>query len=181
MYLGKELMPIHIIVDGYNFIRRSRHLNNLDRQDILLGREALQEMLSAYKKAKRHRITVVFDGQNALPSPGRHVQAKGIQIIFSRNGRTADDVIKQIASQEREKALIVSSDNEVVEFCTSQGAAVIRSEAFENSVYQAVYSSGSGSDMERTADERKPGTKKKGPAKRLSKKERRHGRKVVKL
>ena len=175
-------MSLHIIVDGYNLIRRSPQLNELDRQDILLGREALQDMLFAYKKAKRHRITVVFDGQNALPGAGQGAQPKGIQVIFSRNGRSADDVIKKIALQEREKAVIVSSDNDVIDFCTSQGAAVIRSEDFENTLYQAVYSSGNGrGGMEIAVDERKTGTKKKGPAKRLSKKERRHRRTAGKL
>ena len=174
-------MSIHIVVDGYNFIRRSRHLNDLDRQDILLGREALQDMLSAYKKVKRHRITVVFDGQNAVPGAGQRAQSKGIHTIFSRNGRSADDVIKKIALQEREKAVIVSSDNDVIDFCTSQGASVIRSEDFENTLYQAAYSSGNGRGMEISGDERNTGTKKKGPAKRLSKKERRHRRKTGKL
>jgi predicted RNA-binding protein with PIN domain len=174
-------MSLHIVVDGYNFIRRSRRLNDLDRQDILLGREALQDMLSAYKKARRHRITVVFDGRNALPGAERRGPVKGIQIIFSRNGRSADDVIKKIASQEREKALIVSSDNDVFDFCTSQGAAAIRSEDFESSLYQTVFSTGRGEKKRVAEDERKAGTKKKGPAKRLSKKERRRGLKVDKL
>lgn len=174
-------MSLHIVVDGYNFIRRSRQLNDLDRQDILLGREALQDLLCAYKKASRHRITVVFDGRNAMAGAERRAPASGIQIIFSRNGRSADDVIKKIASQEREKALIVSSDNDVFDFCTSRGAAAIRSEDFENSLYQTVYSADRRGEMRVAADERKAGTKKKGSAKRLSKKERRLGLRVGKL
>jgi predicted RNA-binding protein with PIN domain len=176
-------MGLHVIVDGYNFIRRSHHLNELDRQDILLGREALQDMLFAYKKVRRHRITVVFDGQNTLSGVGLAAQpkAKGIRVVFSRNGRSADDVIKKMASREREKALIVSSDNAVHDFCASQGSAVMHSEDFEQTIYQSLYSSGDELDVEINEGHRKQGTKKKGPAKRLSKKERRHRRRVNKL
>jgi len=40
-------MSIHIIIDGYNLIRQSTTLSILDQQDIMLGREALVDMLAA--------------------------------------------------------------------------------------------------------------------------------------
>jgi predicted RNA-binding protein with PIN domain len=58
-------MSIHIIIDGYNLIRQSTTLSTLDQQDIMLGREALVDMLAAYRKIKPHRITVVFDGRSS--------------------------------------------------------------------------------------------------------------------
>jgi hypothetical protein len=174
-------MALHIIVDGYNFIRSSRQLNALDRQDLQLGRETLQNMLSAYKKTKGHRITVVFDGQGMLSSQSQRYQVKGVQIIFSRTGRSADDVIKNIAAREREKALIVSSDREVMNFCTSQGATAISSENFEDTVWRAIYDVEAENEKKITAGERKAGTKKRGPSRRLSKKERQLRRKVGKL
>jgi len=174
-------MALHIIVDGYNFIRSSRRLNALDRQDLQLGREALQDMLSAYKKTKGHRITIVFDGQGTLSSQPQRYQAKGVQIIFSRTGRSADDVIKNMASREREKALVVSSDGEVMNFCTSQGATAISSEDFEDTVWRAIYDVESENEKKTAFSERKSGTKKRGPSRRLSKKERQLRRKVGKL
>jgi len=63
----KDTLSIHIIIDGYNLIRQSNSLSILDMQDIQLGREALVDMLAAYKKVKPHRITVVFDGTTAPP------------------------------------------------------------------------------------------------------------------
>ena len=61
-------MSLHIIIDGYNLIRQSKKLGDLDLQDIRLGRDALVEMLAMYKKFKAHRITVVFDGTGSCPS-----------------------------------------------------------------------------------------------------------------
>ena len=55
-------MSLHIIIDGYNLIRQSGQLSMLDMQDLQLGREALVDMLAAYKRFKAHRITVVCDG-----------------------------------------------------------------------------------------------------------------------
>ncbi|MGD8471493.1 MAG: NYN domain-containing protein, partial [Desulfobacteraceae bacterium] len=106
-------MSIHIIIDGYNLIRQSTALSNLDQQDIMLGRDALIDMLAAYRKMKPHRITVVFDGrQSPVFSPQRNRQ-RGISIWFSRSGESADEVIKRMANRDREKALVVSSDREV--------------------------------------------------------------------
>jgi predicted RNA-binding protein with PIN domain len=75
-------MSIHIIIDGYNLIRQSNSLSDLDRQDIQLGREALLDMLAAYQRIKRHMITVVFDGTNAPPFSQHENRVKGI--IFSQ-------------------------------------------------------------------------------------------------
>ena len=106
-------MSIHIIIDGYNLIRQSTTLSTSDQQDIMLGREALLDMLAAYRKIKPHRITVVFDGHNSpVFSPQRNRQ-KGISLRFSRSGESADEVIKRMAHREREKALVVSSDRDV--------------------------------------------------------------------
>ena len=90
-------MAIHIIIDGYNFIRQSGELAALDRQDLQLGRDALVDMLAAYKKLRAHKITVVFDG-TADPAlfPSRD-RAKGIAVRYSKGGESADDLIKRLA------------------------------------------------------------------------------------
>ncbi len=173
-------MSIHIIIDGYNLIRQSDSLNTLDRRDIQLGRKSLLDTLAAYKRIKRHRITVVFDGTNAPPFSQRKDQIKGIEIKFSRSGESADAVIKRMAAREREKALVVSSDLDVVNFATSRGAATISSPAFEEKIAMSA-------DMDTKGIENEddggwiPTTKKKGPSRRLSKKKRRDRVKIRKL
>ena len=88
-------MSIHIIIDGYNLIRQSNRLSILDLQDIQLGRDALVDMLAAYKKVKSHRITVVFDGTRAPLFSQQRTRLKGITVIFSHKGESADTVIKK--------------------------------------------------------------------------------------
>ncbi len=167
-------MSLHIIIDGYNLIRQSATLSDLDRQDIQLGREALINMLAAYKKIKHHKITVVFDGTNAPFISLHRDKIKGIEINFSRIGESADTVIKRMALTEREKALIVSSDMEIVNAVTSQGASTISSPMFEEKIAMAKYMSVKDIDSENEGGWI-PTTKKKGPSKRLSKKNEKTG------
>jgi predicted RNA-binding protein with PIN domain len=173
-------MSIHIIIDGYNLIRQSKSLGALDRQDLQLGREALLDMLSAYKRIKRHTITVVFDGTKAPPFSQHKDQIKGIKVKFSRRGEFADAVIKRMAAKLREKALVVSSDLDVIHFSASKGSATIDSPGFEEKMAMAVYMDTKGMESEETVGWI-PTTKKKGPGRRLSKKQRHSRVKIKKL
>lgn len=173
-------MSIHIIIDGYNLIRSSSSLSSLDQQDIQLGREALLDTLSAYKRIRPHKITVVFDGTNAPLFEQPQDQIKGIRIKYSRSGESADTVIKRMAVKEREKALIVSSDLDVVNFAASVGAATISSPAFEEKIIMATYMDKKGIENQEQGGWI-PTTRKKGPSRRLSKRKRRNRVKIRKL
>ena len=83
-------MSVHIIIDGYNLIRQSAVLGRLDQMDLQLGRDAFIDQLAAYKRIKRHQITVVFDGSGEFSFLGNKGQEKGIKIRFSRRGETAE-------------------------------------------------------------------------------------------
>jgi len=175
------MMPLHIIVDGYNLIRNSAALEELDRQDIQLGREALMEMLAAYKKIKHHKITVVFDGADAPIFSQSHDRVKGIAVRFSRAGETADDLIKRMAAHDREKALIVSSDREIVAAAAACLAATIGTAEFEQKIFMAG-ADGSGSSQEDDVVGSRPfSTQKKGPRRRAPKSRRRNRRRIGKL
>ena len=173
-------MSIHIIIDGYNLIRQSSSFSDLDRQDIQLGREALLDSLAAYQRIKHHKITVVFDGANAPTFSRNKYRVKGISVKFSHKGELADSVIKRMVSREREKALVVSSDMDVVNFAATKGAATIRSSDFEEKITMAAYMDIKGIERE-GEDGWIPTTKKKGPSKRLSKRKRRDRIKTRKL
>ena len=157
-------MSIHIIIDGYNLIRQSNSFSELDRQDIQLGREALLDTLAAYKKIKRHKITVVFDGTSAPVFSQNRIQVKGIRVKFSRTGESADAVIKRMASREKEKALVVSSDLDIVNFSAAKGTATISSAEFEEKMALAVYMDIKGIEHQDDGGWI-PTTKKKGPSK----------------
>lgn len=173
-------MSLHIIIDGYNLIRQSASLSRLDEQDILLGREALMDKLAAYRKIKHHPITVVFDGQNSPAFAQQRRRQKGISIRFSPKRTSADEVIKRMACREREKAMVVSSDRDVIDYAAACGAATISAQQFEAKIDMAGHFDGHDDET----DDNKawtPTTKKKGPARRLSKRQRRNRSKIKKL
>ncbi len=174
-------MALYIIIDGYNLIRQSNTLSCLDQQDIQMGREALIDSLALYKRIKGHRITVVFDGTDAEAFSQTKDQIKGIDIRFSRIGEQADAVIKQLATRFREKALVVTSDRDVADFAASKGATSISSPEFEERLVMAAYLETKGSDDIQEDSGWNPTTKKKGPQRRLSKKDRRRKVKLRKL
>lgn len=173
-------MSVHIIIDGYNLIRQSRPLRILDRQELQLGRDGLLDMLARYKRMKGHRITVVFDGINAPPFSQQRDHVKGIKIKFSRKGESADAVIKRMVSREKEKALVVSSDLSITQFAASKRAATISAPLFEEKVSMTAYSGIKGIEKEDDGGW-VPTTKKKGPSRRRSKRERRNRAKIKKL
>lgn len=172
-------MAVHIIIDGYNFIRNSDSLRALDRQDIQLGREALVDLLAAYKRIRPHRITVVFDGTGAPEFSAARDRVKGITVRFSRSGETADAVIKRMAARERERALVVSSDRSIVRSASASRAAIIDASEFEHRLQLAAAAGGAMADTD--SDGWVPTTRKKGPARRLPKRRRRNRSKVRKL
>jgi len=173
-------MTIHIIIDGYNLIRQSGCLGSLESQSIQAGRDALVELLAAYRRVKRHHITVVFDGSGApcdFPSRDR---IQGVSIVFSRCGELADAVIKRMAAKEKEKAIVVSSDQDIIRYSAASGCATLSSPVFEQKLMMAAHANSGDPDSDSDGGWI-PTTRKKGPARRLSKRMRQNQIKTDKL
>ncbi len=176
-----KFMGLHIIIDGYNLIRRSPAMARIDRQDLEAGRMALVRRLAAYKKVKQHRLTVVFDGAGGPAGSLRRDRIQGIEIRFSGPGETADTLIKRMVRNCSEKVLVVSSDREVAGFAAAAGAQSLESELFEQRLAMVEMMELKGPVDEVPERTRRVSTRKKGPARRLSKKRRRQQRMLAKL
>jgi predicted RNA-binding protein with PIN domain len=169
---------MHLIVDGYNLIRQSPRLQLLDAMDLQAGREALLESLAHYRSRSHHQITVVFDGwQRGDLKEGRD-RYQGLLIIYSRRGERADEVIKRLLQQERERALVVTSDREIQGFAEQVKAAWINAGQFE---FSYLREPAEAADLEAEAESAAKGTRKKGPARRLSKRLRQRRQRLKKL
>jgi predicted RNA-binding protein with PIN domain len=167
---------MHIIVDGYNLIRQSDVLRQSERISLEEGRRALVRSLADYRKLRGHRITVVFDGwEGGSPTEERDC-AGGVEIIYSRLGEKADEVIKRLVAAGSEEILVVTSDREIVTFAARRGKTSIASLAFAERIERIAAGSSSEADSpgetEEEDDDRRAAAKKKGPARRLSKQKR---------
>ncbi len=163
-----------IIVDGYNLIRQWPELARLDRADLQSGREALLRELQSYRRAKRHKITVVYDGREQGGFSEGIESAAGIGVRYSKRGETADAVICRLVAQGGEGVVVVSSDREVAEAARRRGAAWISAAEFVNRVEASRLDSLKGGEDE----EMRPVKAGKGEARRLPKAERRRERRL---
>jgi predicted RNA-binding protein with PIN domain len=166
---------MHIIVDGYNLIRQSDTFRQAERKSLEEGRNALIRSLAGYRKLRGHRITVVFDGWvGGSPLEERDL-AGGVEIVYSRLGEKADEVIKRLLAKGDEEVLVVTSDREIAVFAVRRGKSAIASAEFDERLEQVAAGSfpadASGTEDEEDDDNR-PGMKRKGPSRRLSKTQR---------
>lgn len=174
-------MAIHLIIDGYNLIRQSPRLSAIEAGDLEDGRQALLELLARYRQSRsRHKVTVVFDGWlGGGLREGRDLQ-QGIQVIYSRRGERADEVIKRLAAREGSRAVVVSSDRELQETAEQAGGAWIAALEFER-LHLDGPGHGGAEDTEEDGSAASGRLEKKGPSRRLPKRQRQRQQRLRKL
>lgn len=155
---------MHLIIDGYNFIGRQKGL----RGDLEGKRARLIEQLTAYRRIKKLPVTVVFDGSGT----GAAERSGGIEVIFSGQGESADDVIIRMAENFREGCTVVSSDRAVRDQVQRSGGIAIYSGEFETRLHAVLHQEGTPPTKFDETETPRP-TEKKGNPHKLSKTERR--------
>lgn len=169
---------MRIIIDGYNYIRQT-DLRRFENISLEKGRDELIRRLAVYKKARGHKITVVFDGIIGGSHSEERDRTAGISIIFSRRGETADEVIKRIIRNSAEEIMVVSSDREVASAAERKGFTAVSSPVFAGKMAEAEFRfsvpmADKGEDYGLKRD-------KKGPSKRIPRRKRTDQRHINKL
>ena len=102
-----------IIVDGYNIIFAWEDLSEQARSDLDAARRKLCDTLSSYAGFTKCRLVVVFDGYKQKGNPGEKSQFHNIQVVFTREGETADAYIESLANDigGNYAVRVASSDN----------------------------------------------------------------------
>jgi predicted RNA-binding protein with PIN domain len=115
----------HLLVDGYNVTKTGYGALALDQQ-----RARLLAGLGGLAARTGAEVTVVFDGSDgavpvAVPAP------RGVRLLFSRTGETADEVLRRLVRHEPEgrPVVVVSSDREVADGVRRSGARPVPSVA----------------------------------------------------
>lgn len=173
-------MPPRIIIDGYNLIRQSPDLRRYDNEEVARGREKLMSMLASYRALKQCPMTVVFDGWDEGGLTEHHSREKGIEVIYSRRGEKADEVIKRLVTQTQDAVIVVTSDSGIAHFCKGRRCEILPSPLFEEKVAFAQYADQKGG-LENEEPLPPRTTRKKGPSKKLPKSKRRQLESLKKL
>ena len=93
----RPLKEKYIIVDGYNIIFAWDELKG--HQDLDAARRQLCDILASYAGFTKCRLVVVFDGYKAPGNPGEKGPLHNIQVVFTREGQTADQYIEALAAE----------------------------------------------------------------------------------
>ena len=117
---------MHLIIDGYNVMhalpmeKEWPGQASKDRRAFFIGK------VGAYLGTRNHRATLVFDGTKGGEDMGGHETHGRLEVVYSRRGEEADDVIKRMLEESGNprEVLVVSSDKGITGYVRSLGASV---------------------------------------------------------
>jgi predicted RNA-binding protein with PIN domain len=118
------LPKAHLVVDGYNVTKRGFGEMSLEQQ-----RNRLVGGLGGIAAQTGAEVTVVFDGAERVhglpPAP------RGVRVLFSRKGETADELIRRLVRAEPagRAVVVISSDREVADGVRRHGAYPLAADA----------------------------------------------------
>ncbi len=167
-----------VIVDGYNLLgvrERGFSAGNFMTET---ARERLILELSGYHQRKGLAVTLVFDGwRDGLASEQREWRS-GVEVIYSRRGERADQVIDRLAQELGRACAVVSSDREVSRRARAAGAFVMGSQEFALRLMEAVRPAPLPSDRREEEARPRRAPEKKGNPRKLPKAVRARQRKL---
>ncbi|MDD5863071.1 MAG: TetM/TetW/TetO/TetS family tetracycline resistance ribosomal protection protein [Firmicutes bacterium] len=121
----------YILVDGYNIIFAWEDLAAQAKDDLDAARRQLCDALSSYAGFTKCRVVVVFDGYKQKGNPGEKHQDHNIQVVYTKEGETADAYIEALAHEiGQDYAVRVASSDGLVQL-SSLGSGVLRMSARE--------------------------------------------------
>jgi len=121
----------YIIVDGYNIIFAWDDLAAQARADLEAARRRLCDILSSFAGFTKCRMVVVFDGWKQKGNPGEKTQFHNIQVVYTKEGETADAYIEALAGEiGNNYAVRVASSDGLVQL-SSFRSGVLRMSARE--------------------------------------------------
>ncbi len=121
----------YIIVDGYNIIFAWEDLAAQARSDLDAARRQLCDYLSSFAGYTKCRLVLVFDGYKNKGSIGEKSQFHNIQVVYTKEGVTADQYIESLADEIGSNyAVRVASSDALVQL-SSFRSGVLRMSARE--------------------------------------------------
>src|SRR5262245_36926732 len=88
---------VRILVDGYSLLHNWPELAPRKPRHSAAARDELVYILTRYHDATSTPITIFFDGSGAPPNVPKNESTRHVEVLFSRAGQTADDMIERAA------------------------------------------------------------------------------------
>ena len=102
-----------ILIDGYSLLHAWPELAPGKARHSAAARDELIRRLTLYRDAIGTPVTIVFDGANAGRGLSAVESTPELEILYSRSGQTADDIIERAAHRLSAygEVLAVTDDN----------------------------------------------------------------------
>ena len=131
------------IVDGNNVMGQTPGWH----RDKTKARRQLLEQLADFAKAKKARVTAVFDGapDSMMPEGSAF---RGVKVLYADRGSDADTRIERLveSSPNKRGLTVITSDRRLASAVRSSGATVIRSGEFRKQMENVLASSSQADD-----------------------------------
>ena len=126
-----------LLVDGYNFMFAKDSLKELAGEDLMAGREKVIQYLSEFAVFYDTEVFLVFDAYHVKGNPGnQQTCGKNLELIFTKEGESADFALTKMAKEFSEKGRtvsIVTSDQAVqIQVFSGKGVSRYSSREFYN-------------------------------------------------
>jgi predicted RNA-binding protein with PIN domain len=123
---------VRILIDGYSLLHAWRELAPGHAPHSAKAREALVRQLTRYQDMTGVPLTIFFDGQGAPAGTPKVPSTPQVEILYSRQGQTADDMIERVTYRLRPfgEVLAVTNDNAERDTVIAMGGHAQSCEAF---------------------------------------------------
>ena len=107
---------VRVLVDGYSLLHHWPELAPGQARHSFHARDALVTVLTQYQDSSGTPVTVIFDGGGAPPDTPKNETAKGgVEVLFSRKGQTADQIIERVAHLMKRYGEVLAVTNDFAE------------------------------------------------------------------
>lgn len=131
---------VRILVDGYSLLHNWPELARGQPRHSALARDELVRVLTQYQDATHIPVTIFFDGSGARTGVPKSSSGPGVEVLFSRAGQTADDLIERAAHrfQPYGEVLAVTDDHAERDTVIALGGSVTSCSNFIGMVENAL-------------------------------------------
>ena len=110
-----------ILVDGYSLLHNWPELAPGQPRHSARAREELIHVLTRYHDATGTPVTIFFDGSGAPPGTPPRESDPAVEVLFSRAGQTADQMIERAAHRFSAHGEVLAVTDDVAERDTVTG------------------------------------------------------------